>query len=305
MPVTHKNIRAQRYGKPVARSGPPVPSDDDEDIDDTPYIPETPKDSKKPKKSNPSFMEDKSTGGVPKIRGQYKVVSLSQIKPAPHNYNKQSDFIFEKLKKSIQEFGFSDPIDVRSGNEHGKFDQYEIVGGEHRWSAAAALGMDKVPVNDLGLLSDAAAKKLLIVLNETKGRPNNDQLAMLVSELKTDGVDLDVLPYEASELESMTNMAEFSFEPATTDNVVDETSSTEDEDDGQEYAGVADVLGLVDVNEADDEKIANRLKAFLTIEKVPGSKPWKALDKLLDFYYTKSGKIEPKTEAVDSDELDD
>jgi ParB-like chromosome segregation protein Spo0J len=303
MPVTNKNIRAQRYGKPANR--PPVPSDDDEDIEDVPHIPATKpaKAVKKAKKSVP-VEDEESTDGIPKIRGQYKVVSLSEIKPAPHNYNKQSDFIFEKLKKSIQEFGFSDPIDVRSGNEHGKFDQYEIVGGEHRFNAALSLGMTEVPINDLGVMKDSAAKKLLIVLNETKGRPNNDQLALLVSELKTEGVDLDVLPYEASELESMTNMAEFSFEPASTDNVVDETGSEDDEDDGQEYAGIADVLTLVDVNEADDEKIANRIKAFLTIEKVPNSKPWKALDKLLDFYYSKSGKTEPKLESSD-DELDD
>ena len=300
MPVTNKTIRAQRYGKPAGRA--PVPSDDDEDIDDVPHIPAT-KPVKSPKKAKKEA-DVEPNDGVPKIRGEYKVVPLAHIKPAPHNYNKQSDFIFEKLKKSIQEFGFSDPIDVRSGNEDGKFEQYEIVGGEHRWSAAAALGMTNVPVNDLGIMSDSAAKKLLIVLNETKGRPNNDQLALLVSELKTEGVNLDVLPYEASELESMTNMAEFSFEPATTDNVVDETGSEDDEDDGQEYAGIADVLTLADVNEADDERIANRIKAFMTIEKVPNSKPWKALDKLLDFYYSKSGKTEPKLDASD-DELDD
>ena len=56
----------------------------------------------------------------------------------------------EQIKKSIEEFGFNDPIGVWT-NEEGKS---EVVEGHGRLIAARELGMETVPVVHLDSLTD-------------------------------------------------------------------------------------------------------------------------------------------------------
>jgi ParB family chromosome partitioning protein len=135
-----------------------------------------------------------------RVSGQYRMVSPDLIDENPKNPNKQSKFTFAKLKASILEFGFNDPLIVR--RRGGRF---EVVGGAHRLNAARDLGLTEVPVIDMGDMSDAAANKLLIVLNETRGSPDHDALAALIQDIKEDEGDasLSVLPYTEAELKDL------------------------------------------------------------------------------------------------------
>lgn len=114
-----------------------------------------------------------------KIRVNIQEVELKNILPNPWNPNKQSDFIFEKERRSIREHGFIDPILVRE--RAGKF---EIIDGEHRFRAAKIEGFEKIPVNNLGNVSDAAAKQLTIIMNETRGVADNELLSKLLKDLE-------------------------------------------------------------------------------------------------------------------------
>jgi ParB-like chromosome segregation protein Spo0J len=107
------------------------------------------------------------------------VVPIDKIDPNPWNPNVQPDWIFQKEKKSITKFGFVDPLTVREV----RFDRYQIIDGEHRWRAAKELGYTELPCWNLGLLDDADARELTVVLNETRGQPNEDRLRDLLNDL--------------------------------------------------------------------------------------------------------------------------
>lgn len=55
-------------------------------------------------------MSEKPTAG---LAGVEKVVPINAIRPNPWNPNVMSEFMFEKERASIREFGFIDPILVR------------------------------------------------------------------------------------------------------------------------------------------------------------------------------------------------
>jgi len=91
---------------------------------------------------------------------------LTQIEPNPWNPNIQEDAIFNSLKKSIKENGFTCPILIRELGE-GKF---QIIDGEHRYKACTALGYVKIKAENIGVISDSIAKILTIALNNIRGQ---------------------------------------------------------------------------------------------------------------------------------------
>lgn len=137
-----------------------------------------------------------------KITGTYKMVGLEELRPNPWNPNAMTKEVMDAEKKSIETFGFVDPITVRSAKGH-----YEVIDGEHRLKAAQALKLGKVPVIDLGTIDDATAKQLTIVLNETRGKAKQKELAELIADLTRGGVDLNTLsgvtPFSTTDLQVM------------------------------------------------------------------------------------------------------
>jgi len=113
------------------------------------------------------------------LSGEYKVVPIDNLRPNDWNPNAQSSFIFKKEKKSIQQFGFVDPVTVRKVGKK----SWEIIDGEHRWKAASELGFDNIPIIDLGEMSDNDAKALTLLLNELRGEADPLALAGIVVEL--------------------------------------------------------------------------------------------------------------------------
>lgn len=73
---------------------------------------------------------------------------ISKIEPNKYNPNVMPENLFESLKESVKE-GNYDPIvvspkDIFYGDESLPRDEYVIVDGEHRWTAAKELEMDNV-----------------------------------------------------------------------------------------------------------------------------------------------------------------
>jgi hypothetical protein len=144
------------------------------------------------------------------IRVNLQTVPVTSLRPNPWNPNKQSDFIFEKECQSIRDNGFIDPVLVRE-----KAGALEIIDGEHRWRAAMKLGMDSIPVNNLGEVDDSTAKKLTIIMNETRGKADIEKLSELLSDLDDDlGMEdlLKSLPYHEKELEAMIKESEVDWD---------------------------------------------------------------------------------------------
>lgn len=140
------------------------------------------------------------------------VVPIDQIHPNPWNPNVQSDAIYAKELKSIKKFGFVDPITVREINMH----DYQIIDGEHRWRAAKELGYTELPCWSLGLLDDADARELTVVLNETRGQPNEDRLRDLLQDLiKRRGSETpvrDIMPFSRERFDELLNKTQVDWD---------------------------------------------------------------------------------------------
>lgn len=164
------------------------------------------KTKKKKKKKN----RDADAGNsVPRVAGKSLVVHVSELRRNPWNYNVLDEVGMEKLKATITQDGFAVDIVVRELDEPKGKAKYEIVDGEHRWIAAKELGMKKVPIRNLGKVTDQRAKGMTIKLNELKGKPDSERLALIVDELmkSNDAALISTLPFDDEELADLTALA--------------------------------------------------------------------------------------------------
>lgn len=136
-------------------------------------------------------------------------VPIDSLRPNPWNPNEQTPRVNEAVRESIEEFGFLDAVLVRPHPDGG----YEIVDGEHRWDAAKDAGLDTVAVT-VRHLTDTQAKRLTIILNETRGQADAVGLATLLAGL-ADEMPLDQLilglPYTPDELADHIKMADLDW----------------------------------------------------------------------------------------------
>jgi ParB-like chromosome segregation protein Spo0J len=135
-----------------------------------------------------------------------RVIDIERLYANAWNPNRQDTFMYEKELASIRTFGFVSPIIAREvGSE------FEIVDGEHRWKAAKQLGYRSLPVWSLGIIPDATAKQLTIVLNETKGHADPLALRELLTDLMTvESLSMDdlleVMPFPPERFEGLLAM---------------------------------------------------------------------------------------------------
>lgn len=127
--------------------------------------------------------------------GEAIFVEIGKLVPNAWNPNVQSDFIYEKELASIRKFGFVDPLIV---SEFG-YDQFLIIDGYHRYKAGAELGYTELPCWNLGIVDEADAREMTVVLNETRGEPNQDRLRELIQDLiarrGSDQPVRDIMPF--------------------------------------------------------------------------------------------------------------
>ena len=139
-------------------------------------------------------------------------VPVGAVVPNDWNPNRMSEEMFQKAVRSIQEYGFVDPLTVRELG--GKF---QIVDGEHRHRAAKHLGMKEVPATNLGVISDTRAKKLTLLFNELRGEAEPARLSVLLADLAV-GTSLDdlaaALPFTRVEIETLVGASvDFDWSP--------------------------------------------------------------------------------------------
>lgn len=123
-------------------------------------------------------------------------MNLSDLKPA--DYNPRVDLEpgmpeYEKLKKSIEEFGFIDPPIFNKQTGH-------LVGGHQRVSVAKDLGISSIEVSVIDI-SLEKEKQLNIALNKISGQWDENKLAMLLKTFEDYEVELSGFdPTEATDL---------------------------------------------------------------------------------------------------------
>ena len=124
-------------------------------------------------------------------------IKIEKLKPAEYNPRKDlkpEDEEYQKIKKSITEFGYVAPVIVNSN--------MTVIGGHQRLKILKELGyidVECVIVN----LDPNKEKALNIALNKISGDWDNDKLEELLSELKQTDIDMDVTGFSFDEVENI------------------------------------------------------------------------------------------------------
>lgn len=132
-----------------------------------------------------------------------RLIPHAKLHPNPWNPNRMDERTLAAERESIATFGFVDPVTVRPHPD--KKGHFQIIDGEHRWKVLGeAKPKPEVPCIVLDL-PDTTARKLTIVLNETRGQADTALLSSLLGELKDElGDDLGVgLRWSEKELDSI------------------------------------------------------------------------------------------------------
>lgn len=135
-------------------------------------------------------------------------VQISLLKPSKWNPNVVSPANEAKLEESLKRHGFFKPALVRTLADGG----LEIVGGEHRIQAAQRLGFDKVPVLNLGVISDKKAQELCLLDNGRYGTDDTLQLAEILEGLGSSAELSTFMPYSDSDLSSIFSSVNISLD---------------------------------------------------------------------------------------------
>ena len=124
-------------------------------------------------------------------------VDINELISPEYNPRQITDEEMEKLKNSINEFGYIAPIIVNKHNNH-------IVGGNQRYEALKSLGYTDVDVIFVDEPDLNREKALNIALNKISGEWDEVKLNQIFTEMKLAGFDKVSLTgfedYEVQEL---------------------------------------------------------------------------------------------------------
>ncbi|MGI6452458.1 MAG: site-specific DNA-methyltransferase [Syntrophomonadaceae bacterium] len=125
-------------------------------------------------------------------------ISAAQIKAAQYNPRKDlnpGDTEYEKLRRSIEEFGYVEPIiwNRHTGN---------IVGGHQRYKVLIALGVKEIDCVVVDL-DDEREKALNVALNKITGEFDIPMLTDLLRDLNEDGFDVSLTGFDVAELDAL------------------------------------------------------------------------------------------------------
>lgn len=131
------------------------------------------------------------------------LIPKTKIHPNPWNPNHMTDREQAAIEESITTYGQVIELLVRPRPDIP--DEFQIIDGEHRYNALP----NEVYCNVIYGLPDSEAKKLTIVMNETRGSADKIELAQLLSDLQSEiGEDLGTgLPYSQEELDELVRLA--------------------------------------------------------------------------------------------------
>lgn len=130
---------------------------------------------------------------------ELKALPVSVLKPAEYNPRKKlkpGDSEYEKIKNSIEEFGFADPLVVNA--------DMTIIGGHQRLTVAIALGYTEVPCAVVDI-DKTREKALNIALNKITGAWDETLLADLLKDIQESSFDLGKTGFDPPEIETLFN----------------------------------------------------------------------------------------------------
>ena len=127
-----------------------------------------------------------------------QTLPVGKLVPADYNPRKDlkpGDPEYEKLKRSLSEFGYVEPVIWNKTTGH-------VVGGHQRLKVLIDTGMTEVEcvVVEMG---EEKEKALNVALNKISGEWDKDKLSLLITDLQGADFDVSLTGFDAPELDSL------------------------------------------------------------------------------------------------------
>jgi ParB-like chromosome segregation protein Spo0J len=129
---------------------------------------------------------------------EIKKISVKNINPAPYNPRKDlkpSDPEYEKLRRSVEEFGYVEPLVWNKRTGH-------LVSGHQRFKILLEQGITEVECSVVDL-DDQKEKALNIALNKISGDWELPKLKDLLQELDVGDFDVGLTGFDHDEIEDL------------------------------------------------------------------------------------------------------
>lgn len=163
---------------------------------------------------------------------QIKKKKLTDLIPADYNPRKDlqpGDAEYEKLKRSIETFGYVEPIiwNKQTG---------QIVGGHQRLKVMQDLGYQEIECVIIDI-DESQEKALNVALNKISGSWDEDKLMTLITDLEGSDFDVSLTGFDVAELDEL-------FKDSLTDGIEDDDFDVEEELKKPAVSKLGDVWSL-------------------------------------------------------------
>ena len=196
---------------------------------------------------------------------QIEKKQVTDLLPAEYNPRKElkpGDSEYEKLKRSLEQFGYVEPVIWNKTTGR-------VVGGHQRLRVMKDMGLTEVECVVVELPEDKE-KALNIALNKISGEWDKDKLALLISDLQGTDFDVSLTGFESAEIDDL-------FKDTLKDGVKDDNFNVEEELQKPTFSKAGDLwmLGRHRLVCGDSTKpetfelLMNGIKANLTITDPP------------------------------------
>ena len=128
------------------------------------------------------------------------IQTLPVDKLVPADYNPRKDLKpgdpeYEKLKRSLSEFGYVEPVIWNKTTGH-------VVGGHQRLKVLIDTGVTEVECV-LVEMGEEKEKALNVALNKISGEWDKDKLSLLIADLQGADFDVSLTGFDAPELDAL------------------------------------------------------------------------------------------------------
>ena len=123
---------------------------------------------------------------------------IAELIPAPYNPRQDiqpGDAEYEKLKRSLEEFGYVEPVIVNETTGH-------VVGGHQRLKVLRELGETEIDCVIVEL-PEPREKVLNIALNKISNKWDMDKLNVLLEDLQGTDIDLTITGFDSAEIDNL------------------------------------------------------------------------------------------------------
>lgn len=129
---------------------------------------------------------------------QIEKLKTELLIPADYNPRKDlkpGDLEYEKLKRSIEQFGYVEPVIWNKTTSH-------VVGGHQRLKVLVDMGINEVECVVIEM-NEEKEKALNIALNKISGDWDKDKLMLLIADLQGADFDVSLTGFEPAELDAL------------------------------------------------------------------------------------------------------